>query len=126
RPDGGAASGAERDTVAAVQGLVIVVVLFALFWLLLIRPQRRRQAQQNALIQNVEVGDEIVTAGGLFGHVKGVADDELLVEIAPGTSVRIARRAVASIVGPEDEEEDEELEAGEEPEHEAAAEETPR
>ena len=109
-----------------MQGLIIVVVLFALFWLLLIRPQRRRQAQQNALIQNVEVGDEIVTAGGLFGHVKGVADDELLVEIAPGTSVRIARRAVASIVGPEDEEEDEELEAGEEPEHEAAAEETPR
>ena len=97
-----------------------------LFWLLILRPQRRRQAQQSALIQNVEVGDEIVTAGGLFGHVRSVADDELLVEIAPGTSVRIARRAVASIVGPEDEEEDEELEAGEEPEHEAAAEETPR
>jgi preprotein translocase subunit YajC len=110
-----------------VQGLIIVVVLFALFWLLLIRPQRRRQAQQNALIQNVEVGDEIVTAGGLFGHVKGVADDELLVEIAPGTNVRIARRAVADIVGPEEEDEGE-LEAGEEPEpeHEAATEETPR
>ena len=112
-------------------GLVIIVVLFALFWLLLIRPQRRRQAEQTALIQNVEVGDEIVTAGGLFGHVQGVADDELLVEIAPGTNVRIARRAVASIVGPgeeDDEEAEEELEAGEarEAEHEAAAEETPR
>jgi preprotein translocase subunit YajC len=113
-----------------VTGLVIIVVLFALFWLLLVRPQRRRQAEQNALIQNVEVGDEIVTAGGLFGHVQSVADDELLVEIAPGTTVRIARRAVAGIVGPdeEDEEDEGELEAGEEPEpeHEAAAEETPR
>jgi preprotein translocase subunit YajC len=110
-----------------VQGLIIIVVLVALFWLLLIRPQRRRQAEQNALIQNIEVGDEIVTAGGLFGHVKSVADDELLVEIAPGTNVRIARRAVAGIVGPEEEDE-EELEAAEEPEpeHEAAAEETPR
>jgi preprotein translocase subunit YajC len=79
------------------------------------------------LIQNIEVGDEIVTAGGLFGHVQSVADDELLVEIAPGTKVRIARRAVAGIVGPEEEDE-EELEAGEapEPEHEAATEETPR
>ena len=113
---------APRDTVALVTGFLVVLVLFALFWLLILRPQRRRQAQQSALIQNVEVGDEIVTAGGLFGHVRSVADDELLVEIAPGTSVRIARRAVASIV----EEEDEELEAGEEPEHEAAAEETPR
>jgi len=110
-----------------VQGLIIIVVLFALFWLLLIRPQRRRQAEQKALIQNVEVGDEIVTAGGLFGHVKSVADDELLVEIAPGTNVRIARRAVAGIVGPEEEDE-EELEAAEvaEPQHEAATEETPR
>ena len=108
-------------------GLVIIVILFALFWLLLVRPQRRRQAEQNALIQNVEVGDEIVTAGGLFGHVRSVADDEVLVEIAPGTNVRIARRAVAGIVGP-DEEDEEELEAGEEPEpeHEAAPEETPR
>ena len=96
-------------------GFVIIVILFALFWLLLIRPQRRRQAEQNALIQNIEVGDEIVTAGGLFGHVQSVADDELLVEIAPGTNVRIARRAVAGVVGPEEEDE-EELEAGEEPE----------
>jgi len=113
-----------------VQGLIIIVVLVALFWLLLIRPQRRRQAEQKALIQNIEVGDEIVTAGGLFGHVKSVADDELLVEIAPGTSVRIARRAVAGIVGPEDEEDEEAeeaapaLDAG--TEHEAATQETPR
>ena len=78
--------------------LFIIVILFALFWLLLIRPQRRRQAEQNALVQNVEVGDEIVTAGGLFGHVQGVSDDELLVEIAPGTNVRIARRATSTSV----------------------------
>jgi preprotein translocase subunit YajC len=110
-----------------VTGFLIIVVLFALFWLLLIRPQRRRQAEQTALIQNVQVGDEIVTAGGLFGHVQSIADDELLVEIAPGTNVRIARRAVAGIVGPEEEDE-QELEAGEEPEpeHDAATEETPR
>jgi preprotein translocase subunit YajC len=106
---------------------IIVAVLFLIFWLLVVRPQRRRQAEQTALIRNVEVGDEIVTAGGLFGHVKSVADDELLVEIAPGTDVRVARRAVAGIVGPEEEDE-KELEAGEEPEpeHEAATEEMPR
>jgi preprotein translocase subunit YajC len=110
-----------------VTSLLIIVILFALFWLLMIRPQRRRQAEQKALIQNVEPGDEIVTAGGLFGHVQSVADDELLVEIAPGTNVRIARRAVAGIVGPEEEDEGE-LEAGEahEAEPETAAEETPR
>ena len=128
-----------------MNGLIIVVILFALFWLLLIRPQRRRQAAQNELIASVEVGDEIVTAGGLYGHVVGVGEDELLVEIAPGINVRIARRAVAGVVGPEEEEDEEEdedeLEEGaeEEPEeeheeapeaaeakHEAATDETPR
>ena len=62
--------------------------------------------------------------------MQSVADDELLVQIAPGTNVRIARRAVAGIVGPEDDEDEvaRELEAGEEPEpeHQAATEETPR
>jgi preprotein translocase subunit YajC len=95
-----------------VSFLVVVVILFVLFWLLMIRPQRRRQAELNQTIASIEVGDEIVTAGGLYGHVVGVGDDELLVEIAPGTNVRIARRAVAGIVGP-DEEEDEEAIEGE-------------
>ena len=108
-------------------GLILIVILVALFWLFLVRPQRRRQAEQNELIASLEVGDEIVTAGGLFGHVQSVADDELLVEIAPGTTVRIARRAVAGIVGPEDEEDEERVEAEEaeegEPELEPAAEE---
>ena len=109
-----------------MSAVIFVVILVALFALLIVRPQRRQAAEQRELIASLEPGDEIVTAGGLFGHVRSVADDELLVEIAPGTNVRIARRAVASIVGPEDEEEVEELEAGDEPEHEAAAEETPR
>ncbi|HYZ76828.1 MAG TPA: preprotein translocase subunit YajC [Gaiellaceae bacterium] len=111
--------------------LVLVVILFLLFWLLLIRPQRRRQAALNQVIANVEVGDEIVTAGGLYGHVVGVGEDELLVEIAPGTNVRIARRAVAGVVGPDEEEDEEETEEqGEEEtrgelEEPAAAEEEP-
>jgi preprotein translocase subunit YajC len=116
-----------------MNGLIIVVILGALFWLLLIRPQRRRQSAQNELIESIDVGDEIVTAGGLYGHVVGVGDDELLVEIAHGVNVRIARRAVAGVVGPDEEDdEDEELEEPAEiteaPEaaHEAATDETPR
>jgi preprotein translocase subunit YajC len=92
--------------------LIIIVAMFVLLWLLLIRPQRQRQVAQRELIASVEVGDEILTAGGLYGHVRALGDeDDLVVEIAPGTEVRLARRAVAGIVPP-----DEELEA----DHEAA------
>jgi preprotein translocase subunit YajC len=87
--------------------LLVIVVLLVLAWLVLVRPQRRRQAAQEQLYASLETGDEIVTAGGLYGTIHAVDDDELEVEIAPGTIVRVARRAVAARVGPDDEEEPE-------------------
>ena len=78
--------------------LIVLVALFALMWLLLIRPQRRRQAEQAQLQDVLEPGDEILTAGGIHGIVRGVDDEIVLVEIAPGTTVRLDRRAVAGVV----------------------------
>jgi preprotein translocase subunit YajC len=77
--------------------LIILVALFVLMWLLLIRPQRRRQAEQAQLQGVLEVGDEILTAGGIHGTVRQIEDEIVHVEIAPGTTVRLDRRAVAAI-----------------------------
>ena len=77
--------------------LIILVALFVLMWLLLIRPQRRRQAEQAQLQGVLEVGDEILTAGGIHGTVREIEDEIVHVEIAPGTTVRLDRRAVAAI-----------------------------
>jgi preprotein translocase subunit YajC len=78
--------------------LLIVVVLLALFWLLLVRPQRKGARRQQELLANLEPGDEIVSAGGLYGVIQAIDDDELRVEIADGLVVRMARGAVAGIV----------------------------
>ncbi len=83
--------------------LIFIVLMLLVMWFLLIRPQRRRQLAQSEMLENLAVGDEIVTAGGLYGHVRGFDEDELRVEIAPGTHVRVAKRAVAAVVPPEDE-----------------------
>ncbi len=85
-------------------GLIILLALFALFWLFVIKPQRRRLHDQRTLHESIGVGDEIVTMGGLLGHVRDVneEDDTLVVEIAPGTNVRVARRGVAAILSPEE------------------------
>ena len=64
---------------------------------------------------SLDVGDEIVTAGGMYGFVTAIGDDELEVEIAPGTIVRVATRAVAGRVGPDDDEDDVEEPDEEEP-----------
>ena len=84
-------------------GLIVLVALFALFWLFVIKPQRRRLQDQRTLHESVAVGDEIVTMGGLLGRVKAIdeTDDTLEVEIAPGTNVKVVRRGVAAVIDPE-------------------------
>ena len=85
--------------------LIVLVAVFALLWVFLIMPQRRRAHAQRELHASVEVGDEILTIGGLIGHVRASRDEELELEIAPGTRVRVARRAVASVLASEQERE---------------------
>ena len=72
------------------------------------------------MIDSLEVGQQIVTAGGLYGTVTALDGDEVRLEIADGVEVRIAKRAVAGVVS-EDEDEIEELEEAEEPEHDTTA-----
>ena len=83
--------------------LILLAAMFVLLWVLLIRPQRQRQ-QKHQSCSSVEPGDEILTVGGLYGIVQEIDDeDDLVVEIAEGIHVRIARRALAAVVKPEDE-----------------------
>ena len=80
-------------------GLLILVAMFALLWVLFIMPQRKRIQAQRELVQGIEVGDEIVTVGGLIGRVTSLTgDDELRLEVAPGTELRVARRAVGAVL----------------------------
>ena len=91
--------------------LIVMVVLFAVMWVVMIRPQRRRQMLHAEMQKNLAPGDEIITAGGLHGFVRRLDEDTLAVEIAPGTEVRLDRRAVATVVRADDDEEPEELDA---------------
>ena len=86
--------------------LILLAAMFALLWLLLIRPQRQRQLKQQHLLSSIEPGDEVLTVGGLYGIVREIdEEDDLIVEIAEGIQVRIARRAVGGVVKPEEDEE---------------------
>jgi preprotein translocase subunit YajC len=98
--------------------LILLLAMFVLLWVLLIRPQRQRQVKQRQLLTAIEPGDEILTVGGLYGIVRDIdEEDDLVVEIADGIQVRIARRAVGGVVKPEEDEEGEE-EAVDEPDDE--------
>jgi preprotein translocase subunit YajC len=97
--------------------LILLAAMFVLLWVLLIRPQRRRQHEQQQLLSSVEPGDEVLTVGGIYGIVHGIdEEDDLIVEIAEGIQVRVARRAVAGVVKPDEDEDEEELEEADEAE----------
>ena len=84
--------------------LILLAAMFVLLWVLLIRPQRRKQVEQQQLLGSIEPGDEVLTVGGIYGIVTEIDDeDDLIVEIAEGIQVRIARRAVGGVVKPEEE-----------------------
>ena len=88
--------------------LFIIVIGFLLIWLLVVRPQKRRQTRQQEMLQELNVGDEVLTAGGIYGTVSALDESEVTVEIAPNTAVRLDRRAIASVLRePEDDEPDE-------------------
>jgi preprotein translocase subunit YajC len=82
-----------------------LVLLGGVFYFLLLRPNRTRQRQQQSLLESLKVGDEVMTAGGIFGTLKDIddEDDTVTVEIAPGTEVRMLRRAISQRVVDEQE-----------------------
>ncbi|HJQ49209.1 MAG TPA: preprotein translocase subunit YajC [Gaiellaceae bacterium] len=97
----------------------IIIIAFLLLWLIVVRPQRKRQNQQRALVNELQVGDEVLTAGGIYGTVSSLDEDHVTVEIAPGTEVRVARRAIAGVVNePEAEEPEEHEGSAEDDDHE--------
>ena len=82
---------------SSLVSLALPVLMIVGFYFLLIRPQRSRQRAQQALLSALEVGDDIMTSGGIFGTIVEIDDDEgiLTVEIAPGTRVRMVRNGIA-------------------------------
>ena len=75
--------------------LIFLVLLVGIFYFMLIRPQKRRVDQHRTLIESLGLGDEIVTIGGMFGTIKNIDDEDIELEIASGTVIRIVKTAVA-------------------------------
>ena len=83
--------------------LLLLILLFAIAWVVLILPKQRELKRHNALVASLEVGDEVMTGSGFYGTLTEVTDDTVLVQLAPGIEVKLARRAVAAkVVAPDE------------------------
>jgi len=78
--------------------LLPMVVIFGAFYFLLIRPQQKKQKAHAALISALNVGDEVLTAGGILGKVTGVSDHYAIVKISDNTEIKIQKNSVSQVV----------------------------
>jgi preprotein translocase subunit YajC len=72
-----------------------LVVMFVVFYFLIIRPQRKRQQDQQATLAALKPGDRIITIGGIYGEIESMTDENLVIKVESGNTLRIARQAVA-------------------------------
>ena len=87
------------DGAGILQTMIPFVLIFAIMWLLLIRPQQKKMKEHRNMVENLRRGDQVVTAGGIVGKVAKVKEDgEIEVEIAEGVKVRILRQTIATVV----------------------------
>ena len=79
-------------------GFLILIVAFGFIWFVLIRPQKRRQVEAKRMLNSIQVGDDVLTAGGIYGEVTELHDEDVLVRIAPQLEVRVARKAIGAVI----------------------------
>lgn len=90
-----AASAAPTDTMTMIMSLLPMILIFILFYFLLIRPQKKREKEIQKMREAIEVGDEIITAGGIIGRLVSIKDDTIVIETAGDRSkIRLARWAI--------------------------------
>jgi preprotein translocase subunit YajC len=75
--------------------LIILAVMVAIFYFLLIRPQQRRLRAQQALQASLQLGDDVVTVGGLLGTIRRFDGEVVTLELSPGVEARVNRRAIS-------------------------------
>ena len=95
-----AAAATGGGAAATIFMLVPYILIFAIFWFLLIRPQQKRMKEHKAKIAAVKPRDQVVTGGGIVGKVTRVDDDYADIEIAPNVKIKVVKATLADIIMP--------------------------
>ena len=75
--------------------LIFLALLVGLFYFVMIRPQRKRQKEHQQMTQELQKGDKVVTAGGIYGQVESISEDSIVIKVESGATMRVAKGSVA-------------------------------
>lgn len=74
--------------------VVIMVGMFAVFYFLLIRPQRKRQSEHKALVEALEKGDKVIAAGGIYGEIDHIGEHDIILKVEGGGKLKVLKSSV--------------------------------
>lgn len=91
-----------KESGGGIAGMLLpMVIVFAIFYLLLIRPQQKQQKKIKAMLNSMQKGDDVITRGGIYGKIIGMADNIITLEIAPNVKIKIAKEQIGVVQGKE-------------------------
>ena len=75
--------------------IVFLVLIFVVFYFLMIRPQRKRQKEHQQMVDELKRGDRVITAGGIHGAIESISEENVIIKIESGATMRVAKRSVS-------------------------------
>ena len=96
---GGGGMGGSGGQGGSLGAFIPLILMFAIFYFLLIRPQQKKAKQHRELLGSLKKGDRVVNSGGLHGVITGITDDIVTMEISPKVRVKVSRGSIAGVMG---------------------------
>jgi len=93
----GSASGTESGP-SSMYSLVFIILIFAIFYFLMIRPQQKKQKEHQQMVAALRKGDRVVTNGGIYGVVSDVKDHVVVLKIAENVKIEVVKNAIAAVI----------------------------
>ena len=90
---------------AILQQFGPMIVIFAIFYFLIIRPQQKRDKERRNMLSSLQVGDDIVTTGGIYGRILNMKEDIITVDVGDKIKIKVTRSAIGNIIKKADESE---------------------
>jgi len=89
------------EQLQSIAPILFLVLIFAAMYFFMIKPQRKRQKEQQELVQELRRGDKVVTTGGIYGQIENVSQDTVVLRIESGATMKVARISIAGKQGKE-------------------------
>ena len=91
-----AAENGETEGTSIWYMIGFLVLIFGFFYFVMIRPQRKRQKDHEMMMQELQKGDKVMTAGGLYGTIDSISEDSVVIKVESGATIRVARGSVVT------------------------------